>query len=181
MSHFSWSKLDFHLAVNVKDAEHIVVNGVIDLIGKSVGSVEKLVSLIKKYAKKLKPKFGIGTNNFRLELETSTDSNPAESIAESLLILDRISKDHYQKHLNKAAKAMWNEELTEEVFNQIMDITEQHPYYVNYLCDELWSQNDKLPSLAKVNEAWKMVLEEDRSDLLKDFFLLSENQKSAGL
>src|SRR6202795_4550878 len=42
MSHLPWSKLDFHLAVNVKDVERIIVNGVIDLIGKSIGSVEKL-------------------------------------------------------------------------------------------------------------------------------------------
>src|SRR5262245_24111938 len=52
-SNLPWSKLDFHLAVTAKDVERIVVNGVIDLIGKSVGSVEKLANLIKKYAKKL--------------------------------------------------------------------------------------------------------------------------------
>lgn len=93
------------------------------------------------------------------------------------LVLDRISEDHYEKHLNKAAKLLWGAELTTSVFEKIMEVTERHPYYVNYLCDELWSQNEKLPNIVNVNEAWDMVLEEDRSDLLKDFFLLSENQR----
>ncbi len=59
--HLPYGKLDFHMAINEKDVERIVINGVIDLIGKSIGSVEKLVNTVKKYAKKLKPKLGIGT------------------------------------------------------------------------------------------------------------------------
>jgi len=63
-----WLKLDFHLAVVEKDAERIILEGISDLIGKSIGSAEKLVHIIKKYAKKLKPKFSVATENFRLEL-----------------------------------------------------------------------------------------------------------------
>lgn len=248
-----WSKLDFHLAISRKDIERIIVNGVVSLIGKSIGSVEKLVTQIKSYAKKLKPKLGIGNKNFHLELELTEDSNPAETIAEALLmlekllqsqkkratllldefqeideidggksiegairhaaqetknlaiifsgsnphllknmfeeerrplyklcrklVLDRISKNDYRAHINKAAKAMWNKKLPEEVFDEIMNVSEQHPYYVNYLCDVLWSENETIPAIEDVNNAWNMIIEEERSDLLKDFFMLSTNQR----
>ena len=248
-----WSKLDFHLTVSEKDAERVIINGVIDLIGKSIGSVEKLAHLIKKYVKKLTPKLAVGINKFHLELEFAKDSNTAENIAEALLllekllrerdkqaillldefqeigeldkskgiegairhaaqetrnlsfifsgssphllksmfederrplyklcrklVLDRISSTDYQHHINKAAKAMWNKTLGTQTFERIMLVSERHPYYVNYLCDEIWSENDAVPSLADVDKAWDMVIEEERSDLLKDFFALSENQR----
>lgn len=93
------------------------------------------------------------------------------------LVLDRISEQHYKTHLNKAAVLMWEEDLSEEVFHRIMSVTERHPYYVNYLCDALWSDCEKLPQLKDVDKAWDMVVEEERSDLVKDFFILTENQR----
>lgn len=251
-STFAWSKIDFHLTVTEKDAERVIINGVTDLIGKSVGSVEKLVNVIKKYAKTLKPKLVVGTKNLRLELSLSEDTNPTDSVAEAILILesllrergkqavllldefqeigtmergkgiegairhaaqetqnlslifsgsnpnllkimfederrplyklcrklvlDRIEKDDYKKHLNKASKIMWGTELDENVFEHIMLFSERHPYYVNYLCDELWS-NNILPTAEKIKASWDAVIEEERSDLLKDFFSLADNQR----
>lgn len=247
-----WAKLDFHLAIDEKDAERIMVNGATDLIGKSISSVEKLSHLIKKYTKNLKPKFSIGSK-FHLELEIANNSSSAENIADAMLLLEkllikkgkkavllldefqeigeiakgkgiegairhiaqetknlalifsgsnhhllknmfederrplyklcrkivlgRISKNDYRHHLNKAAKAMWKKELTEEVFERIMAVSEQHPYYVNYLCDEIWSSVSNLPNINDVDSAWDLVVEEERSDLLKDFFALSDNQR----
>jgi hypothetical protein len=93
------------------------------------------------------------------------------------LVLDRIDEKHYQTHLNKAAKATWRKELTSEVFQHIMLVSERHPYYVNYLCDELWSETASAPTISDVDKAWDMVIEEEKSDLLKDFFSFSENQR----
>lgn len=249
-----YGKLDFHIAVSDKDVERIIINGVINLIGKAIGSVEKLVHVIKKHAKTLKPKLGIGTKKILyLELSVAVDSSPAENIAEALmllekllreknkqavllldefqeigeitggkglegairhaaqetqnlsfifsgssphllknmfederrplyklcrkLVLERINEADYRAHINKAARAVWKRPLSDEVFARIMTVSERHPYYVNYLCDELWSKLDRLPSVDDVNVAWSMVVEEERSDLLKDFFGLSENQR----
>lgn len=93
------------------------------------------------------------------------------------LVLDRIDSAHYQNHLNKAATAQWNESLSDEVLSHIMSVTERHPYYMNYLCDELWSESETIPTAAQVKKAWENVVEEERSDALKDFFSLSENQR----
>ncbi|MGD9152648.1 MAG: hypothetical protein PVG30_03190 [Gammaproteobacteria bacterium] len=251
--HYPHAKLDFYLAVDEKDVERIIINGTTKLISNSIGSIEKLAQFIKKYARKLKPKLQMEIKGFSLELELENDSHPAENIADSLLllekllqkrnkqavilldefqeigemkdgksiegairhaaqetsnlsvifsgsnphllrtifegkrrplyklcrklVLDRIESKDYKKHLNKAAKMMWGKQLEANIFDRIMEKSERHPYYVNYLCDVLWSENKKPPTLKGVDKAWSMVIEEERSDLLKDFFGLSENQR----
>ncbi len=91
--------------------------------------------------------------------------------------LDRISKEHYKKHLNKAARAMWKSELNEAVFQKIMQLTERHPYYVNYVCDGLWDCYEKVPEIEDVHKVWDRMVEEERSDLLREYFSISESQK----
>ncbi len=248
----AWTKLDFHLAVSEKSAEQIIINGVIELIGKAVGAIDKFQHIIKKYVKKLRPKMLLGAEYMKLELGFEENSNPAENIAEALLllekllqerdkqavllldefqeigsmengrgiegairhvaqetqnlsiifsgsnpqilatmfederrplyklcrklVLDRINEQDYKPHINKAARSKWNEKLNQDVFEKIMYVTERHPYYVNYLCNELWL-DDASPTINSVEEAWAMIVEEERSDLLKDFFALPNNQK----
>ena len=250
---FAWSKMDFHLAINEKDVERILINGVTDLIGKSIGSIDKMLHIIKKLAKKLQPKFVISSETMKLELAFSTDSSPAENIAEALfilenllkeknkqavllldefqeigemkegralegairhvaqetqhlalifcgsnphllqnmfederrplyklcrkLVLDRISKEHYEHHLNQVSKELWGSKLDPVVFDKIMELTERHPYYVNYLCDALCSECKSLPILNDIGNAWTAVVDEERSDLIKDFSSLSNNQR----
>ena len=248
-----WTKLDFHLAVTEKDVERILLNGMSELIGKSTEGVDKLLHLIKKYTKKIKPKLLLETSHIKLELGFDQESSPAETIAEALLILENLLKEHktqavllldefqeigemetgkaiegairhvaqetqylslifsgsnphllktmfederrplyklcrklvldrmeeedYRPHLNKAAKAKWAQEFSSEAFEKIMMITERHPYYVNYLCDDLWSENTNLPTVKEIDEAWDRIVEEEKSDLLKDFFSLAQNQR----
>ncbi len=91
--------------------------------------------------------------------------------------LGRIDESHYRSHINEIVKEIWEEVLSDEVFEKIMTLTERHPYYVNYLCDELLSECDILPTLEDVESAWSMVIEEEQSDLIKDFSALSDNQR----
>ncbi|MCK4608789.1 MAG: AAA family ATPase, partial [Gammaproteobacteria bacterium] len=89
----SHSQLDFHLALSQKDVETIIINGIVSLIGTAIGPAEKLTSIIKRYTKKLQPKFSIGTTGFKLELDLTLDSLPSETIAEALLLLDHLLKE----------------------------------------------------------------------------------------
>lgn len=91
--------------------------------------------------------------------------------------LERISDIHYRNHLNIAANIMWGSDLPESVFEKIMILTERHPYYVNHLCDSLWSLCDSLPNTQSVDATWEMVIEADRSDLLKEFYSIADNPK----
>ncbi len=250
----AWSKIDFYIAVTEKDAERILLNGVTELIGKSVGSVEKLGHILKKYAQRLRPKLTVGTDPVKLELSLAEEnSSPAENIAEALLILEhllrekqqqavllldefqeignmpegrgiegairhvaqetqnlsiifcgsnphllkamfederrplyklcrkivlnRIDEAHYQAHINRAAQIKWGQNLSTDVFAGIMSYTERHPYYVNYLCDELFSECALLPTSADLLNAWELLIEEEQSDLMKDFASLPNNQR----
>lgn len=57
--------------------------------------------------------------------------------------------------------------------------TERHPFYVNKLCDRLWSLNKKIPpSLSEISKAWLEVIEEEKSDAIKDILQLSIGQKA---
>jgi hypothetical protein len=116
-----------------------------------------------------------GSNSHLLKSMFEDERRPLYKLCRKI-ILGRIAIEDYKQHLNKAAKLMWKGKLNEEAFVTIMSLTEQHPYYVNYLCDELWS-NDTSPNEDKVNKAWLQIAEEEHSDLLKDFFSLSENQR----
>lgn len=117
-----------------------------------------------------------GSNPHVLNSMFEDERRPLYKLCRKLL-LDRIDVSHYQVHLNKAAKAMWHKNLSTEVFARIMEVTERHPYYVNYLCDVLWMDNRIMPQVKQVEAAWSEVIEEERSDLLKDFFRLPENQR----
>lgn len=248
-----WSKVDFHLAVTEKDAERLIIKGVMELIGKSVSQIDKLTTVIKNTVKHVKPKFDISAGPFTLELEVGSQSSPAENVADALLLLEallrkskqravilfdefqevglvskgrgiegairhaaqetknlsiifsgsnphmlktmfenerrplyklckklsivRISAEHYRDHLNLAAEKAWKQTLSDELFNDIIQKTERHPYYVNALCDEIWSECKHYPTLDEIEECWAFIVEGERSDLIKDFLRLSENQR----
>jgi AAA+ ATPase superfamily predicted ATPase len=93
------------------------------------------------------------------------------------LKLERISAEAYQKHINKIAKKTWGEMLSENVFNRIMTLSNRHPYYVNYLCDVLWQKSKASPLEKDVQEAWKIVLEEEWSDTLREISVLPLSQR----
>lgn len=245
--------VDLHVATTEKGVERCIVKGVIELIGKAIGQIDKSLQVVKHTFKNLKPKLSFEAAAFKLEIETSDKASSPEVIQEALLLLDkllaakdqravllidefqrvveiapnkgieggirsaaqetknlslifsgssrhmiesifqnegrplyklckkiklnRINEQHYQKHLEKAAILMWKKPLSSEVFDKIIYLTERHPYYINYLCDYLWTDNECLPSVDDVIKTWNQVIEEDRSDLLREYFTLSENQK----
>ncbi len=94
--------------------------------------------------------------------------------------LERIEFEKYEKHIQKIAKKSFGETLSPEVFQEIMRLSNRHPYYVNYLCDEIWARcekSEKLPSVSEVQNAWLSVLEEEWSDALKELSVLPMGQR----
>lgn len=121
-----------------------------------------------------------GSNPHLLNNMFEDDRRPLYKLCRKLS-LDRMDEIHYKNHLNKAAKAQWESALDEDVFQHIMICSERHPYYVNYLCDVLWSECTKIPTVSDVDHCWKSVVEEERSDLLKDFFHCQRTKKTDDL
>lgn len=252
-------EIDFYMASSEKIIESYILNGVVDLIGKALGSIEKRITSIKKYVKHLKPKLNLGTENIKLELSVEgVDSDPATNVKEGLLLLEklleeknkhavflmdefqtvgsiaqgkgieaairhvaqktkyltiifsgsnrkmlksmfedenrplyklcwkislrRISAEHYQKHIQQAASECWKRNLDEGVLNQIISLSERHPFYLNKLCDRIWTYYDKKqPSIDEVTLTWNEILEEEKSDSVKEISLLSAGQKNVAL
>ena len=253
LSEFAHSKVDLYIATTEKEIERCILKGVSDLIGQSIGNVEKAIQGIKHTFKTIEPKLSICKAGFKLEFDIESKATTPETLKEALLVLDkllitknkqavllidefqrvvevakhmgieggirsaaqetqnlsiifsgsnrhmiesifqdegrplyklckkikleRISAEHYKSHLNAAAISMWKKPLPDEVFSQIMLLSEQHPYYVNYLCDSLWGWCEQIPTPKDILEVWGTIIEEERSDLVKDYFGLPENQK----
>lgn len=92
--------------------------------------------------------------------------------------LRRISAADYIKHIQKIAKKTWKEALPEAVMNKVLDCSNRHPYYTNYLCDTLWQQNpNKLPSIKSVETAWQQVVSEEWSDAVHEISELPMTQR----
>lgn len=255
LSKLPFTEVDFFMASNEKMVESYLLNGIVDLIGKALGPIEKLTNSLKKYLKHLKPKINIGNEYLKLELSTEHESDPATNVKEGLLLLEklleekkktavflmdefqnvgaiaqgkgieaairhvaqktkhltiifsgsnrkllktmfedenrplyklcwkialeRISIEHYQSHIQRAAKALWKKPLTDETLNSIINLSERHPFYINKLCDRLWSGSSKQPpTLQVVESTWHKILLEEKSDAVKEISLLSAGQKN---
>ncbi len=253
LSKLPYVETDFYMASTEKVIEGYILNSVVDLIGKALGSVDKLINSIKKYVRNLKPKLEIGGKYLKLELVPTAESDPATNVKEALLLLERllaennkqavllmdefqnvgviakgtgieaairhvaqktkyltivfsgsnrkllqtmfedenrplyklcwkltlsrISASHYQSHLQKAAQEAWKEDLNPSVINKIFQLTERHPYYLNKLCDKLWMHCEKLPTISNADLLWLDILEEEKSDAIKEISALTAGQK----
>ncbi len=91
--------------------------------------------------------------------------------------LERIDALAYEKHIQKIAKATWKNSLDIAVFEKIMQLSNRHPYYVNYLCDTIWENNAQLPTLTEVEAAWHEVVMEEWGDAIKELGDLSMGQR----
>lgn len=258
LSRLPYTEIDFYMASNEKVIEQYILNGIVDLIGKTLGPIDKLLTSIKRYAKSLKPKLEIGVSALKLELTADHETDPANNVKDGLFLLekmleehkkravllmdefqnvgiiaqgkgiegairhvaqktkyltiifsgsnrkllktmfedetrplyklcwkitlDRIQPEYYEKHIQKAAKLAWKKQISNEAFQCIMLLTERHPYYVNKLCDRLWTYYSKqAPTVEEIEKTWMLILEEEKSDAIKEISLLSLGQKQVVL
>ena len=65
--------------------------------------------------------------------------------------------------------------ISQKTIEQILDITENHPYYVNILCRKLWLL-DNPPNEKDIEEVWRQYAFEERANVLNEIDLLSPNQ-----
>jgi len=67
--------------------------------------------------------------------------------------LNKISREHYHKFIMHAAKANWKKNIAIECIDEILRLTEMHPYYVNRICRTLWDMKAP-PKIDDISEAW---------------------------
>lgn len=107
--------------------------------------------------------------------EIFDDSNQPLYMLCNKIHLIRISKDEFSKHLQNAAKRKWKIYLESEIIDNILTLTELHPFYVNMLCGYLWDK-DGLPTIKEINLTWDRCLIEQRDKLIADLEPLNTNR-----
>ncbi len=147
---------------------------IVGVIAKGLG-IEGAIRHIAQKTKYLTFIFS-GSNRRLLKSMFEEETRPLYKLCRQLY-LKRISFEDYKIHLNKIAKKTWNGELSEAAIKSITDLSERHPYYLNKLCDIIWSENELIPSEKQVLQSWQLLLEEERSDTIKELSALSIGQK----
>ena len=93
-----------------------------------------------------------------------------------LMTIDRIHDTSYQLFLNKMAKNKWMQSLSDDVIEEIIHLTENHPYYVNALCRRLWRQNMP-PTLSDVRTTWNEYVNQQQDWISNDLVQLTLNRR----
>ncbi|MCK4608707.1 MAG: hypothetical protein KAT71_04420, partial [Gammaproteobacteria bacterium] len=79
--------------------------------------------------------------------------------------LGKIPENYYRDYLNAIAKKTWKRQMSDDVFKEIMNLSDRYPYYVNAICVYLWDNfPNKQPKVAQVQECWLRYIK----DLLKE-------------
>jgi len=118
----------------------------------------------------------LGSNRHLLEQMFSDKSRPFYNLCR-IIRLERIDASHYRMHLQDAAQIQWRKGLSDEAIDQILTLTERHPFYVNALCSRLWAEPQP-PIAADILPAWVQVVDEYMPVLRDDFARLSATQKA---
>jgi len=90
-------RVDLFVAVSAKAIEDQILKGVKSLIGKVTTAPEQAIGLIKNYIKNIKSKWIIGTDGINIELIPDKNSDPANTIMESLQMLENVLFKKNQK------------------------------------------------------------------------------------
>lgn len=93
------------------------------------------------------------------------------------MFLDRINKEHYIPYMQTAAKKQWKTTLPDIILEKILELTELHPFYVNFLCSRLW-RNPKPPASKKsVETAWHDCLMNEERRITEELEKFTINQR----
>jgi len=117
-----------------------------------------------------------GSNRHLLGEMFSKSDRPLYRLCQAMM-LNRIEGQEYTKFLNKAAKKQWGKNLSENVLQTIVKLTECHTFYVNALCSELWSFKNIPKTPHDVETIWQWYINTHKSIIISDIISLPLNQK----
>lgn len=94
--------------------------------------------------------------------------------------LERIDKAELMRFIEEKFK-ITGKRLTGDIVEQIVDICENHPYYVQYLCHIIWESADerKMDTRDILHENLALLLERESSTYEATLDLLTTKQKQA--
>lgn len=93
-----------------------------------------------------------------------------------LMSIERIETSSYLVFLDKMAKKKWKVTLSKDAAEEILHLTENHPYYVNALCRRLW-HNDEIPDISMVRNTWHQYVIQQSAWISNDLTGLTLNRR----
>jgi len=116
-----------------------------------------------------------GSKHHLLNEMFSNKSRPLYHLCD-LMTIDRIDTSCYYTFLNKMAKNKWKKLLSNDAINEIIHLTENHPYYVNALCRRLW-HNNEAPTIDYVRNVWDNYVNQQSAWITDDLSHLTLNRR----
>lgn len=116
-----------------------------------------------------------GSNRHLLNEMFTDKSRPLYHLCD-LMTINRISKNHYHTFLSKMSRKKWGKLLSNDVIEEIIHLTENHPYYINALCRRLW-RSDDTPTLMDVRKTWDNYVNQQSVWISNDLSNLTLNRK----
>lgn len=117
-----------------------------------------------------------GSNRTLLEAMFKNKERPLYHLCDELKI-NRIDHVSYTRFIEKAAKNNWGKSIGKESINEILSLTECHPYYLNRLCRMLWDSKYP-PSPDQILKTWQEYVETQKLDWVSETISrMSVNQR----
>ncbi|CAN5252787.1 ATP-binding protein [soil metagenome] len=117
-----------------------------------------------------------GSNRHMLAMMFDDSTRPLYHLCDRIS-LNRIESKEYKKFIQNAATIKWKSTLEAEIIEEILFLTNNHPYYVNVLCSRLWTQAKK-PLKEQIRLVWSKYVEEEHYRLATEISALSPNQRA---
>lgn len=116
-----------------------------------------------------------GSKRHLLHEMFSEKSRPLYHLCD-LMTIHRMELSSYYPFLNKMAQTKWKQPLEKDVIEEIVHLTENHPYYVNALCRRLWRSDDP-PTLSQVRNTWEYYVHRQRDWISNELDKLTLNRR----
>ncbi len=137
-------------------------------------TIEASIRAAMQYSKQVSYIFS-GSNRHMIRGMFNNKNRPFYNSCE-LMTLNRISIEDYEPFIQKAAQLKWKKRFKQVSLNNIFELSELHPSYVNRICGHFWITN-VFPTPEKIKAFWKNFIESKQSDFTKEFLDLSKNQR----
>ncbi len=117
-----------------------------------------------------------GSNRHLLQDMFSKSNRPLYRLC-TVITIDRIEAGEYMEFINKAAEIKWGVQLSDDVHNTILKLTERHSSYINVLCNELWLKEKPPADHKTVESVWASYVLRHKGIIVSDIISLALNQK----
>lgn len=116
-----------------------------------------------------------GSKRHLLNEMFSNQSRPLYHLCD-LMTIDRISTTCYQEFLKQMSLKRWGEVIDIDVIDELILLTENHPYYLNALCRYVWHRED-IPKIGQVRAIWQDYVARQSPWIIADISELTLNRK----